>query len=256
MSKQEIKRVRQNLLKGSNMVRRALEDYARDKTTYKEGVTFNQSRMVRGLALAKKGIADKNLYNRRKQVIKVQAGFSFASDHSSSLSWNYSRYWKEICLLLAGMHDLADKIGVLSTSALVRQRYVNSVRHDCSTSQVPHKIRLLDHNQKWKDSYFQKIHSRKPSGGTSLVCYAESAIQMVREIPNCTHRIAFFLTDGDCAEKIYLESLRQSAAAEGILLVGIGLGIKGEGLPNGISGKSAHEISLKMCHILAQLLKG
>lgn len=257
MSNQDIKTVKKNLLKGSNLVRRALEDYARDNTTYKEGVTFNQSRMVQGLALAKKGIVDNNLYNKRKQVIKVQAGFSFASDHSASLNWGNSKYWKQICLLLAGMHDLSDKLGVLSTSALIRQRYAEDCRNrNCSTNQVPHMIRLLDHKQKWKDSYFEQIKEKRPNSGTSLICYAESALQMVRELPNCTHRVAFFLTDGECHEKMYLESLRQSAAAEGILLVGIGLGLNGTGLPNGIDGYTAEEISLKMCKILADLLKG
>ena len=252
----DIKRVKQHLLKGSNQIRRALEDYARDKTTHKEGVTFKQSRMVQGLALAKRGIVDNNLYNSRKQVVKVQAGFSFASDHSSSLTWGGGRYWKEICLLLAGMHDLADKLGVLSSSALVRLRWGDDTRSDCSTRQVPHMIRLLDHNQKWREPYFWKVKERRPCGGTSLICYAESALKMARELPDCTHRIAFFLTDGDCEEKIYLESLRQSAAAEGILLVGIGLGINGKGLPNGISGNSAEDISQQMCKVLTNLLKG
>jgi len=249
----ELKEVKKNLLKGSNQVRRALEDYARDHTTYKEGVTFNNNRMVSGVAKSKRGLIDNKLYNTRKNVIKVQAGFSFASDHSSSLNWHGD--WGQICKLIGGLHDLSDKLNIKSQSALVRFDYDWDIE-GCSSRAIPHMVRLLDHNQKWKDSYLPQIKNIRPKGGTSLISYAEAALRLAREIPDCTHRVAFFLTDGECSEKVYLESLRQSAAAEGIHLVGIGLGVKGKGLPNGIDGRSAEEISLKMCKILTEVIKG
>ena len=77
---------------------------------------------------------------------------------------------------------------------------------------------------------------------------------MVEEI-DADHKVAFFLTDGECGTKRYLESLRLQALEKGIKLVGIGLGVKGDGLPNGMTGRSAADIAPSMMDHLCQLLK-
>ena len=78
---------------------------------------------------------------------------------------------------------------------------------------------------------------------------------MALNMDDVTHRLAFFLTDGECNEKVYLESLRLQAKAKGVTLVGIGLGVDGRDLPNGIDGYSAEEISVKMVDRIVEVLR-
>ena len=76
----------------------------------------------------------------------------------------------------------------------------------------------------WKDTYLEPMLSHRP-GGYKPISYAESAIDILN-MDGVTHRIAFFLTDGQCNEKQYLESLRLRQS-KGVTLVGIGL-VEGE----------------------------
>jgi hypothetical protein len=96
----------------------------------------------------------------------------------------------------------------------------------------------------------------KPTGGTSLICYAETAMDMLADSEE-RYRVAFFLTDGYCNTLRYLESMRQYAEERGIILVGIGFGrgVYGQGLPNEICGADALEVSRHMMDTLVKVLR-
>jgi len=109
-------------------------------------------------------------------------------------------------------------------------------------------------NDPWLKEYPTMLRKKRCDGGTSIICYAETAIDMI-QATDATHRIAFFLTDGEDYEKQYLESMRLQAQSQGIKLVGIGLGVNGSDLPNGISGQSALEIAPRMMSHLEKIIK-
>ena len=249
--------VKQNLNKTKNKLRRVLEDIDRDNEYWREGVTINRRRLAPGYVGLEKGYIDRRLFSKRRIVTKMRAGFALASDHSASLSGGrYSSYWAEICYLLGGMHSLADSLGIKSSSGIVRFDSSGwGSSEGASTRNRPNVSIAVDHNMHWKDAYLEPLLSYQPRGGTSLISYAESAIDMALNMDDVTHRIAFFLTDGECGEKVYLESLRLQAKAKGVTLVGIGLGVQGQGLPNGIDGYSAEEISVKMVDRIVEVLR-
>lgn len=253
----KLKTVKQNLNKTKNKLRRVLEDIDRNNEYWREGVTLNSRRLAQGYVGLEKGHIDHRLFSKRRIKTKMRAGFALASDHSASLSGGrYSSYWAEICYLLGGIHSLADSLGIKSSSGIVRFDSSSwNIPDGASTSNRPNVSIAVDHNMHWKDTYLEPLLSHRPGGGTSLISYAESAIDMALSMDGVTHRIAFFLTDGQCREKQYLESLRLQAKAKGVTLVGIGLGLDGQGLPNGIDGYSAEEISVKMVDRIVEVLR-
>ena len=257
MSKSKLHRVKQNLNKTKNKLRRVLEDIDRDNEYWREGVTLNSRRVAQGYVGLEKGYIDHRLFSKRRIVTKMRAGFALASDHSASLNGSrYSSPWAEICYLLGGIHSLADSLGIKSSSGIVRFESQGwNTQSGASTSNRPNVSIAVDHNMHWKDEYLNALLSHRPGGGTSLISYAESAIDMALKMDGVTHRIAFFLTDGQCSEKQYLESLRLQAKAKGVTLVGIGFGVDGRGLPNGIDGWSAEEISVKMVDRIVEVLR-
>lgn len=247
--------VRKNILSTKNKLRRVLEDLDRENEYWREGVTLNRRRLAQGYVGLEKGRIDHKLFTKRRIVTKMSAGFALACDHSSSLRGGfYTSPWAEICYLLGGIHSLADSLGIKSSSGIVRfsSTYVDSQASSCWR---PNVAVAVDNHMHWKDAYLKHLLSYKPHGGTSLIAYAESAIDMALKMEGVTHRIAFFLTDGECKERVYLESLRLQAKARGVTLVGIGFGMSGRGLPNGISGYSAEEISIKMTDRIVEVLR-
>lgn len=247
--------VKQNLVKTKNKLRRALEDIDRSNQYWREGVTLNRRRIAQGYVGLEKGHLDHRLFTKRRIEKKVKAGFALASDHSTSLNGGrHTSCWAEICYLLGGIHSLADSLGIKSSSGIVRFNHVYS-NNSASSPNCPHVSVAVDESMHWKDAYLEPLLSYKPRGGTSLISYAVSAIDMALRMDDVTHRIAFFLTDGQCREKQYLESLRLQALGEGVTLVGIGLGVDGRGLPNGIEGNSAEEISVKMVDRIVEVLR-
>jgi hypothetical protein len=215
----------------------------RDLEYSREGVTLSSSRLAQGYVALERGYLHPRLFTNIKRRPKVSAGFALACDHSVSLNGGG---WDEVCLLLGAIHSMADSLGVKSTSSIVHfapDRELSGA--GVSTHYVPQPKLFLAPSEPWKDAYLPRLIAYEPRGYTSLVCYAETAIDMALKL-ECQHKLAFFLTDGACGEKKYLESLRLQALAQGVHLVGIGLGVEGAGLPNGIDGFSAEEIAAKM----------
>lgn len=252
----QLEMTKKQLLKKRNSLFRYLQDLDKENTFWRDGVTINTKRLVNGYVGLEKGRIDTKLFTKRKVQNKIKAGFSLASDHSYSLTGGYwNSYWAEICYLIGGIHSLADRMGIKSVSGLVRFERDYSLEGNYSTPNVPHVSVALDQHTRWKDEYLEQLLSCRPNGGTSLISYAEAAIDMALQLEDVTHRVAFFLTDGDCDEKVYLESLRLQAKSMGVHLVGIGLGVDGTGLPNGIEGRNAVEIAEKMVDCIVEVLK-
>jgi hypothetical protein len=163
-------------------------------------------------------------------------------------------YWKECISLIHGLHTACQGIGVDSASALVMYTYGDRDVPMASSSYKPVANMIKGLGDKWQRDNPDKLRKKRCNGGTSIICYAETALDMVAQ-SDATHKIAFFLTDGEDYEKAYLESMRQQAQAQGIKLVGIGLGVSGDRLPNGISGQSALEIAPRMMDHLEKIIK-
>lgn len=249
--------VSKELVRHSNRIRRIFEDEKRKSAYHRTGVQINSKRLVNGVIQFERGIPDRKLYTSKRYQTEIMAGFSFATDHSGSLGYGANSEWAQICLLIGSMHKLADKLGIKSQSGLVRYRSGCALNVGATNRDVPVVTRALPLDMPWKDDYLEPIYSSRPGGGTSLTAYATAAIEMALEIPDCTHRIAFFLTDGDSSDRIYLESLRQQALSKGVVLIGIGIGqgSRVKNLPNAISGQSALEIASKMCEKIAEHIK-
>jgi hypothetical protein len=249
-----------SLNRGSNKVRRALE-----VANQKVGQNFIGSRLntrssalVNTLTSVNTGVVNRDRYHKMYQKPKVRASFSFAIDGSESMNYNNGcpagNYWKECISLIHGLHTSCQKLGVDSTSALVMYTYGDCDVPMASSSYKPVANVIKGLNDKWQREHPDRLRKKRCNGGTSIVCYAETAIDMI-EMSDATHKIAFFLTDGEDYEKRYLESMRLQAQSKGIKLVGIGLGVSGDRLPNGISGANALEIAPRMMDHLEKIIK-
>jgi hypothetical protein len=246
---------------GANLVRRELAVQNQAPSPTRAGGRLNTNVLPRTLISARSGYRNKDRYVHPKRKPSVNCAWSFAIDGSDSMSYRNNtpegNYWKECVALLHALHSSSQKIGVHSQSALVF--FEGSWNTECavgsSTNVRPVAKVIKAFHEPWKESYCEPLKRVKMGGGTSLVSYAEVAIDMVRQ-SNAKKKVAFFLTDGDSRDKVYLESLRRQALWEGITLVGIGLGTSGNRLPNGVTARNAIELApLLMSHILS-VLKG
>ena len=249
-----------SISKGANRVRRALEVANQKVGSHLIGSKLNTrgGALVNTLVSAHRGQINKDRFIRTYQKPKVRAAFSFAIDGSDSMNYqkryiNSGTYWKECISLIHALHTTCQRIGVESSSSLVMFTHGSADVPMASTSVRPVANMIKDFNNNWQKSYPDKLRNKRCNGGTSLISYAETALDMVSQ-SDATHRIAFFLTDGECSGKRYLESMRLQALNKGIKLVGIGLGVNADRLPNGISGSSALEIAPRMMTHLEKII--
>jgi len=246
--------------RGTNKVRRALEVANQKVGQNFIGARLNtrSSALVNTLTSVRTGQINRDRYHKMYQKPQVRAAFSFAIDGSDSMNYNTGcpsgTYWKECISLIHGLHTACQGIGVDSTSALVMYTYGDRDVPMASSSYKPVANMIKGLGDKWQRDNPDKLRKKRCNGGTSIICYAETALDMVSQ-SDATHKIAFFLTDGEDYEKAYLESMRQQAQAQGIKLVGIGLGVSGDRLPNGISGANALEIAPRMMDHLEKIIK-
>tara|TARA_B100001287_G_C22658506_1_gene519074 strand:- start:21 stop:836 length:816 start_codon:yes stop_codon:yes gene_type:complete len=245
---------------GKNKVRRALEIQNQLVAPNFIGSRLNtrSSALVNTLTSVRTGMVNRDRYHKMYQKPKVRASFSFAIDGSDSMNYRNNtpsgNYWKECISMIHALHTSCQSIGVDSTSALVMYTYGDSDVPMASTNYKPVTNIIKGLDDRWQRDHPDLLRKKRCSGGTSIVCYGESAIDMIAQ-SDATHRIAFFLTDGEDYEKRYMESMRLQAQAQGIKLVGIGLGVSGDRLPNGISGYSALDIAPRMMDHLEKIIK-
>ena len=260
MSNKYDREVLSSINRGTNKVRRALEVANQKVGQNYVGARLNtrSSALVNTLTSVRQGQVNRDRYIKMYQKPKVRASFSFAIDGSDSMNYSTNTragtYWKECISLIHGLHTACQGIGIDSSSALVMYTYGDESVPMASSRYKPVTNIIKDLNEKWHKDTPDLLRRKRCSGGTSIVCYAESALDMISQ-SDATHRIAFFLTDGEDYEKRYLESMRLQAQAKGIKLVGIGLGVRGDRLPNGISGGSALEIAPRMMDHLEKIIK-
>jgi hypothetical protein len=245
---------------GSNRVRRALEVANQKVGQNYIGSRLNTSStaLVNTLTSVRMGQVNRDRYHKMYQKPQVRAAFSFAIDGSDSMNYNTGcpsgTYWKECISLIHALHTSCQGLGVDTASALVMYTYGDRDVPMASSNYKPVANIIKGLGDKWQRENPDKLRKKRCNGGTSIICYAETAIDMIAQ-SDATHRIAFFLTDGEDYEKAYLESMRLQALSQGIKLVGIGLGVSGDRLPNGISGRSALEIAPRMMSHLEKIIK-
>ena len=246
--------------KGTNKVRRALEVANQSAGQHFLGSRLNtrSSALVNTLTSVRTGQVNRDRYHKMYMKPRVRAAFSFAIDGSDSMNYKNStpsgNYWKECISLIHALHTSCQSIGVDSTSALVMYTYGRDNVPMASTSYKPVANIIKPLGGPWQKENPHKLRQKRCTGGTSIVCYGETAIDLISQ-SDATHRIAFFLTDGEDYEKRYMETMRLQAMSKGIKLVGIGLGVQGSDLPNGISGRSALEIAPRMMTHLERVIK-
>lgn len=244
---------------GANALRRALELAYQKKAPTQVGVQLNRSTLARTITYAKMGQVNKDRYQRQFQKPEVKASWSFAIDGSASMGWrdnlNQPTPWQEVLGVINALHLASQRMGITSSSALVHFQgdYDNEAPEGSSTSTKPIASIIKSPSDHWDSSLLPRLEGVNMKGGTSLTAYAETAIDMV-QTREADWKIAFFLTDGDSSDKVYLESLRLQALTKGIILIGIGLGVKGTGLPNGCSAKTASQLAPLMLHHIAQVV--
>lgn len=253
-------KVMSSMNRGLNRVRRALEvaNMRAGKNQIGSRLNTGSSALVNTVTSVKRGLVNRDRYIKMYQKPQVRAAFSFAIDGSDSM--NYSRqneersYWKECVSLVHALHTSCQSIGVDSASALVMYTYGNEDVPMSSTQYCPVINLIKGLGDKWHKDYPDLLRKKRCNGGTSITAYGEAAIDMLSG-SDATHKIAFFLTDGEDYEKRYMESMRLQAMSKGIKLVGIGLGVSGDKLPNGISGQSALDIAPRMMEHLEKIIR-
>ena len=247
-------------LGGINTLRQAMEVANRDQAPRATGVRLNRSVFSSTIASAKMGTVNRNRYTTDYAKPKVNFAWSGALDGSASMSFGdntpMGNAWGECVVLLHVLHTVSQRLGGKSASALVHyEGSSEDVPQGSSLAIQPVASVIKGETDFWKQDYPRRLKKVKMGGGTSLVAYAETAIDLVRPM-RADWKVAFFLTDGDCSDKKYLESLRLQALAEGIILIGIGIGVSGAGLPNGLNGENASQIAPVMLKHIAETIKG
>jgi len=246
---------------GLNQVRRILEIANRAQGLRPIGTRLNRSALTRSIVAAHSGYVNNDRFTRQYAAPEVSAGFSFVIDMSDSMSYQKqidgrgTTWWGECVMLVDALAGGCQRINVKTQVAgcLFENKWAERAE-GASTSAVPVICVAKTFHEKWTPQHARRIKGVRPQGGTDLIAYAEASIDLARQI-DATHKLAFFLTDGECTTKRYLESLRQQAENEGIRLVGIGLGVEGDKLPNGVSARSAEEVGRKVMGHLEKLLK-
>lgn len=245
---------------GLNKIRRQLEVANQAVGLRPIGVRLNRSALTRSVVAVNAGYVNKDRYERMYSSPEVSAGFSLVVDMSDSMSYSNNiggsvgNWWNECCLLVDALADGFQRIAVDTAVAGCFYEYNHHTPEGSSTHSSPIIALAKSPHEKWTPDHFKKMKESRPTGGTDLICYAEAALHLARQM-DATHKIAFFLTDGQCSTKRFLESLRQQAQAEGIKLVGIGLGLDGSDLPNGVSASSGMEVARKITGHIEKLLK-
>lgn len=253
------KQIQISINSGVNRVRRALEVANQRVGQTQVGVRLNttSSALINTVTSVKTGLVNQDRYLTEYQKPKVSAAFSFAIDGSDSMNYNCGvpagSYWKECVSILNALHTSCQSLGVDSTSGLVMYTYGREDVPMASTNYSPVINLIKGIGERWKKDYPDQLRKKRCNGGTSIVSYGEAAIDMLSN-SYATHKIAFFLTDGEDYEKMYMESMRLQALSKGIKLVGIGLGVNGDKLPNGISGSSAMDIAPRMMTHLEKII--
>lgn len=260
MTQRKTKELMATMNKNANKLRRELEVQNLAEGTHYMGTQLNRSALVKGVVQAKVHMQPRDLYHKVYRDPDVNAAFSFAIDSSSSMHWNYTPdgtdYWKECHYLLDALHLTLERIGIKTASASAGYSggYYETKAAGASTPVTPVAKVYKEFHERWTPSSYKKF-TLKANGGTCVISWAEVAWQLARE-SDAQYRMAFFLTDGeDNSARPYLESMRVQALSEGIILVGIGLGLSGVGLPNGISGRNAEQISAHMLEHLYKIIK-
>lgn len=247
---------------GINSVRRTLEVLNQAEGLKPIGTRLNRSALTRSITAVHGGYVNNDRFKRSYAAPDVSAGFSFVIDMSDSMRYRQyvdgkeTTWWEECCGLTHSITHACQRIGVKSAVAgcLFDCNYRSDGPSGASTPATPIILTAKTPEDRWTDTHYEKMRKVQPTGGTNLICYAEAALSLARSM-NATHRLAFFLTDGECSSKDYLESLRLQAQAQGIKLVGIGLGTNGNHLPNGVSAPSAVEVGRKMMAHIEQVIK-
>lgn len=247
-------------LTGINTLRQAMEVANRQRAPRPTGVRLNRGVFSQTIASAKMGTVNRNRYITDYAKPKVNFAWSFALDGSASMTFSESEMemghaWGECVAILHVLHTVSQRLGGKSASALVH--YEGSSEDapiGASLNVTPIASVIKGESDFWKPDYPARLKRVKMGGGTSLVAYAETAIDLVKNI-QADWKVAFFLTDGDCSDKKYLESLRLQALAEGIILIGIGIGVSGYGLPNGLNGENASQIAPVMLKHIADTIR-
>ncbi len=254
-------KIKSSIQGGLNKIRRQLEVANQAVGLRPIGVRLNRSALTRSVVAVNAGYVNKDRYERIFSSPEVSAGFSFVVDMSDSMNYTQqtatgktTKWWNECCLLIDALADGCQRIGVKTAVAGCFYEYHFNAPTGASSANSPIVAVAKWPHEKWSPDHFKKMKDSHPTGGTDLICYAEAALDLARQI-DATHKIAFFLTDGQCNTKRYLESLRLQAQAEGIKLVGIGLGLDGTDLPNGVSAADGEEVALKVVSHLEKLLK-
>jgi hypothetical protein len=246
--------------RGGNRVRRALEVANQNADSSYIGARLNtrSGALVNTIASVYQGNVNKDRYIKMYQKPAIRAAFSFAIDGSDSMNYSSGtpggNYWKECISLVHALHSSCQNMGIESSSALVMYTYGNVDVPMASTRYKPVANIKKEFKRPWVKENCNKLRKVRCGGGTSIVCYGETALDLVSS-SEAEHRIAFFLTDGEDNEKCYLESMRLQALTQGIKLVGVGLGRAGSDLPNGICGQSALEIAPRMMGHLEKVIK-
>ena len=98
-----------------------------------------------------------------------------------------------------------------------------------------------------------------PTDGTSVSGYAYSALKLA-EASTASHRLAVFMTDGECFTTHYLSSIHEMAKARGVHLVGVVMGGDAQRIakqhPNALICKDATDFALKVGRHLANVIEG
>ena len=248
---------------GANALRRALELAYQKKAPTQVGVQLNRSSLARTITYAKMGQVNRDRYQRQFQKPQIKASWSFAIDGSASMGWSgHSRLtpWQEVLGVVNALHTASQRMGITSSSALVHFQgqgehpTLESTPQGSSSGLKPTASIIKSPNESWNTSLLPRLERVNMKGGTSLVAYAETAIDMVSG-GEADWKIAFFLTDGESTDKKYLESIRLQCLTRGIILIGIGLGVSGVGLPNGLSARTAEELAPLMLHHISEVIR-
>lgn len=260
MTTKRTKELKIRMGKYGNKLRRMLLEQNSVQGTSVIGVTLNKRALVRGYVNSFTGVPTPDLMVKSYADPEVNACFTFAIDSSSSMNWNYAAnresMHKEAHALCDALLLTLGNLGFETAAAGAGMNYDSDSPEGCSTRCTPVAYIYKERHERWTTKSAKERFPKDSNGGTCVVSWAEVAWQLAKE-SSATYKFAFFLTDGeDDNAKQYMESMRRQALADGVILIGIGFGVQGEGLPNGISSKDTDKIADAILEHICKVIKG
>jgi len=253
-----ITKIEQKMMGGRNRLQLALQKDFQSKGFYRQGASLAGNRLVKTLTAALDGRVNEDRYKRSFQEPEVTASVSITLDISGSMDSAINRggksKYEEVVACAYALSAILRKMGVEVSVALC-----DFAQDPCNQGTTMPIIYPLV----WGGKEVVPIGDAlkvSPQAGTLVSAYAWAAVEMAEQ-STAHHRLALYMTDGQCSSSGECKSIARQALKSGIRLVGVVYESSWEvpsidDHPHATRATTPEEFGGVILHHLAEVVKG